>query len=120
MNTTKTAQEIKDFLVQLAVNDKLPSDLTQLPVEGIEQVLNESIKQFRIDNEENERIERASIFLCEGELSIKEQLALIDAQAEIDDTMTLDNVHEEVIVWEKVEYSFSVRSFLEEIDRYLS
>jgi len=41
-------------------------------------------------------------------------LALIDAQAEIDDTVMLDNV-EGIIVWEKVEWSFTVSEFLDEI-----
>lgn len=116
MNVEKTAQAIKDLLVSLAVNDKLPLDMTDLSTDGIETILTESIKQFKIDNAENERIERASHYLCDGDLSTKEQLALIDKQAEIDGSILLDNVHEDVIVWQKVENSFTVDEFLREIE----
>jgi hypothetical protein len=68
-----------------------------------------------LPTKDEERIERASHYLCElDDLTIAEQLALIDAQAEINDQVMLDHV-EDVIVWEKVEYSFTVSSFLDEV-----
>ncbi len=69
-----------------------------------------------IKGSERERmIEMAGHYLCEADdVSVEEQVALIEAQAEIDDTVFIDHV-DDVIVWEKVEFSFTVRSFLDEI-----
>jgi len=110
MKTNEIAQAVKDYIVDLAVNDKLPMDLTQLSTDELEEVI-----KSKLPTKEEERIERASHYLCEDdEFTIADQLALIDAQAEIDDNVMLDHV-DNVIVWEKVEYSFTVSSFLDEV-----
>lgn len=111
MRTKEIAQAVKDYIVDLAVNDKLPMDLTLLSTDELEEVI-----KSNLPTKEQERIERASHYLCDSdELTMAEQLALIDAQAKIDPTMMLDNV-EGVIVWQKVEYSFTVEEFLSEIE----
>lgn len=111
MRTNEIAQAVKDYIVDLAVNDKLPMDLTQLSTDEIEEVI-----KSKLPSAEDERIERASHYLCtDNDTTIADQLALIDAQAEIDDTVMLDDV-EGVVVWEKVEFSFTVGEFLDEIE----
>jgi hypothetical protein len=111
MKTNEIAQAVKDYIVDLAVNDKLPMDLTQLSTDEIEEVI-----KSKLPTKEDERIERASHYLCDADdMTIADQLALIDAQAEIDDTVMLDNV-EGIIVWEKVEWVFTVGDFLDEIE----
>jgi hypothetical protein len=110
MRTNEIAQAVKDYIVDLAVNDKLPMDLTQLSTDELEEVI-----KSKLPTKEDERIERASHYLCDADdMTIADQLALIDAQAEIDDTVMLDDV-EGIIVWEKVEWSFTVSEFLDEI-----
>lgn len=110
MKTNEIAQAVKDYIVDLAVNDKLPMDLTQLSTDEIEEVIKTKLSA------EDERIERASHYLCDvDDMTIADQLALIDAQAEINDTVMLDNV-EDVVVLQMVEWSFTVREFLDEIE----
>lgn len=111
MRTKEIAQAVKDYIVDLAVNDKLPMDLTQLSTDELEEVI-----KSQLPTAEEARLERASHFLCDGDdMTVADQLALIDAQAEIDDSVMLDDV-EGVIVWEKIEYSFTVEDFLYEIE----
>jgi len=111
MRTNEIAQAVKDYIVDLAVNDKLPMDLTQLSTGELEEVI-----KSKLPTKEDERIERASHYLCDADgMTIADQLALIDAQAEIDITVMLDNV-EGIIVWEKVEWVFTVGDFLDEIE----
>jgi hypothetical protein len=112
MKASKIALAVKTYLVDLAVEDKLPLDLTQLSMTELVNVI-----QGELPTKEEETIERASHYLCEGdseEESVASQVDLIVAQSEIDGSMTLDHV-EGIVVWEKVEYSFTVNSFLEEI-----
>lgn len=109
-NTKEIAEAIKNYLVELSINDKLPMDLTQLSIDKLEKVI-----KSKLPTEEEKRIERASHYLCESDdMTMEGQLDLIDAQAEIDDSVMLDDV-DGIIVWEKVEYSFTVRDFLDEI-----
>lgn len=78
-----------------------------------EELLN--VIQNCLPTKEEETVERASHYLCEpDDTTIAEQVALIVAQAEIDGSVMLDHV-DGIMVWEKVEYSFTVDSFLEEI-----
>ena len=99
--------------VRIAVENQL--DPMGHDSDALEQVILDTISGL-VPTAEDERIERASHYLCtENDLTIVDQLALIDAQAEIDDTEMLDNV-EGVIVWQKVEWSFTVGEFLDEIE----
>lgn len=101
------ANQIKNALVQLTVNDQLPSDMTTLDVTFIENILNENDVECPYEN--------ARHYLCESdELTIEEQVKLIEKQAEIDGNQMIDHV-DDVIVWEKVEWSFTCDGFLEQI-----
>ncbi len=81
----------------------------------LEQLILNTINGF-LPTEEELRIERASHYLCDSDdMTIADQLALIEAQADIDEDEMIDNV-EGVIVWEKVEWSFTVEDFLYEIE----
>jgi N12 class adenine-specific DNA methylase len=81
-------------------------------------------KLKRIDNTIDDIIEAfestpyedAGELLCvdEDELSLQEQVDAIVAQSKIDPQSLIDFV-EGVIVWEKVEYSFSCKGFLKHI-----
>lgn len=50
MNIWQTAKEIKRYIVDLAVEDKLPMDLTQLDTEPIEAIITEALKTTQIIN----------------------------------------------------------------------
>ena len=61
---------------------------------------------------ERKSIELAMHYLCDGDLSTRE---MIEAIANHEDQYDMiDNV-EGVVVWEKVEYSFTCEQFLQEI-----
>lgn len=62
-----------------------------------------------------DNIERASHYLCDGDLSIEEQLVLIEDQWGKDGTVRLEDVSEDVIVWEAVVGRYSVDEFMEQI-----
>lgn len=99
--------------VRIAVENQL--DPMGHDSNALEQLILDTISGL-LPTAEEERIERASHYLCEADdMTIADQLALIDAQAEIDPREMLDNV-EGVIVWEKIEYSFTVEDFLYEIE----
>jgi len=81
----------------------------------LEKLIFDTINKL-LPTEEEERIERARYYLSESDDMIMEgQVALIDAQAEIDDSVMLDDI-DGIMVWEKVEYSLSVRDFLDMIN----
>jgi antitoxin component of RelBE/YafQ-DinJ toxin-antitoxin module len=108
------ATAIKNHLVELATNDNLPLDMTQLD----ENALAEIIDSFSPSRQEK-AVEEASHYLCffddeetGEEVSIKTQLERIAAHPDQDDF--IDNV-EGVMVWEKVEYSFTCDQFLDQV-----
>jgi hypothetical protein len=104
---TKIAQAVKDYLVDLAINDKLPMDMTQLSIEGLEKAI-----KTALPTEEENAIELAMHYLCDGDISTEE---MVEAIANHEDQKDLiDNV-EGVVVWEKVELSFTCEDFLREI-----
>lgn len=104
---TKIAQAVKDYLVALAINDELPMDMTQLSIEGLEKAI-----QTALPTEEDKAIELAMHYLCDGDISTEE---MVDAIANHEDQSDMiDNV-EGVVVWEKVEWSFTCEDFLREI-----
>lgn len=107
MNTEKIASVVKQYLIDLAVNDKLPMDLT---------LLNEKELASHISREmsEDEVIEKASHLLSDGELSIEEMIEAISNHENQDDY--IDNV-EGVVVWEKVSNAYTCYEFLDEIGR---
>ena len=107
MQTNKIAQAVKDYIVDLAINDNLPMDLNQLDVEALEKVI-----KSQLPTDEENAIDLASHYLSDGELSTEEMVEAI-ANHENQSDM-IDNV-EGVVVWEKVEWSFTCEDFLNEI-----
>jgi hypothetical protein len=68
-----------------------------------------------IPNEREEALERLSHLICDDEdlyADMEGALKLLEAQAEIDGSVMADDV---VLMWEKVEYSFTVDELLSEI-----
>jgi len=73
-----------------------------------------------IDLQANDvRVGHASHYLCDndddgedGNITMLDQIELIENQAEIDGSVFIDNV-QGVIVWEKLEWSLTCDSFLE-------
>ena len=89
---------------------QLKSDFNDVPKWVID-ASNEFIEQSKL-SERDIMIERASHYLCDGDLTTEE---MVDAIANHEDQYDMiDNV-EGVKVWEKVEYSFTCDDFLQEI-----
>jgi len=107
MNIEKTAKAIKDFLVDLAINDKLPLDMTNLSLIDLKIAIEKSLP-----TDQEKAIELASHYLSDGDLTTEEMVKAIYNHPNEDDL--IDNV-EGVVVWQKVEYSFTCDEFLKEI-----
>ena len=107
MQSKKIAQAVKDYLVDLAIKDKLPMDMTTLSIDKLVKVIEKSLP-----TQEEKSIELASHYLSDGDLSTKE---MVEAIANHPDPYDLiDNV-DGVVVWQKVEMSFTCEDFLNEI-----
>lgn len=105
---TKIAQAVKDYLVDLAINDNLPMDLSQLDVEALEQVI-----KSQLPSETDRQVSEAEHYLCDSDEMTT--LQMIEAIADHEDQSDLiDNV-EGVVVWEKVEGSITCEDFLQMI-----
>ena len=107
MQTTKIAQAVKDYLVTLTINNELSMDMTQLSIEGLEKAI-----QTALPTEREIMLERANLYLSEGDISIEEMCDAIANHTDGNDM--IDNV-EGVVVWEKVENEFTCDYFLQEI-----
>ena len=104
MNTAKIAKAVKNYLVDLAINDKLPLDLTMLS-----QIDLESVIKLASPSVEEEAVELASHYLSDGDLSTEE---MVDAISNHEDpTDLIDNV-KGVVVWQQVENTFTCEEFL--------
>ncbi len=107
MKSKVIAQQIKYYLVNLAAKDKLPLDMNNLPLFELQAVIERCLP-----TERQRIIEAASHYLSDGDLTIAE---MVEAIAKHDDeTDFIDNV-EGIVVWEKVENSFTCDDFLSEI-----
>ena len=107
MQTTKIAQAVKDYLVDLAVKDKLPSDFTQLSVAKLEKAIKSALPTPR-----EQAIELASHYLSDGDLTVEQ---MVEAIYNHEDENELIDYVDGVVVWEKVEYSFTCEQFIQEI-----
>lgn len=113
--TTKQINEaaiaIKLHLIQLAADNKLPADMTELDATFIVDI----IKKFQ-PTAMDKAIAEAAHYLCDLdlELSIREQVEAIAKQAEEDGTEMIDNV-EGVVVWEPLEGKYDCDQFLQMI-----
>lgn len=105
MKSLEIAKSVKEYLVKLAVEDKLPMDLTLLDEKQIAEIIAEHLPT-KMDSV----IEAASHYLSDADLSIAEQIEAIKNHSDMDDF--IDQV-EGVLVWAKVEYTFSCDEFLD-------
>ena len=104
MNAYQIASAVQDYLVNLAVEDRLPLDLTQLNTTEIEEVI-----QGFLPTEKDKAVERASHYLSDSDLTTLEQ---IEAIANHEDQYDLiDNV-DGVVVWQPLEGHFTCEDFL--------
>ncbi len=107
MNTKKIAEAVKQYLIDLTIADELPMDMTQLSLSKLETAIEKVLPTPR-----EKAIELASHYLSSGDLSTEEMVeAIYNHENEHD---LIDDV-EGVVVWEKVEYSFTCKQFILEI-----
>ena len=101
---SELAEAIKTHLIDLAVNDKLPLDMTTLDTEPIEALITQAQP-----TQMEKAIANASHYLCDDEVSIEEQINAIANHDEVSDY--IDDV-EGVTVWERVTQTFDCYEFL--------
>jgi len=103
----EAAKAIKDHLIQLAVDDKLPLDMTQLDIQSLVDIIGEHQLTAK-----EKAIAEAEHYLSDSDLSIKEQVEAIAMQADEDGSVMIDDV-EGVLVWEPLENRFDCDEFLQ-------
>lgn len=106
MQIEKIAQAVKDYLVDLAIQDKFPMDLNDISEFALEDVIKKSID---IPTDFEKAVEQALNYLSDGDLTSAEMVqAILDHENPTD---LIDNV-EGVVVWQKVEYSLTCEEFI--------
>jgi hypothetical protein len=98
---------IKEHLIDLALDDKLPMDMTELDEMAIVDIIEKNLPTA-----EDKAIAEAEHYLSDSDLSIKEQVEAIAKQADEDGSVMIDNV-EGVLVWEPLEGRFDCDEFLQ-------
>ena len=108
MQAVKIAQAVKDYIVDLAINDNLPMDLTQLDVDTLVKVI-----ESQLPTQNEKAIELASHYLCDTEeFSVEDQVKLIyNHENEREFIDYIDGV----TVSGAVELAFTCKSFIYEI-----
>ena len=102
---------IKEHLIDLAVNDKLPMDMTELDEMAIANIIEKNLPTAR-----DKAIENAGHYLCDSdEMTIEQQIEAIADQADEDGSVMIDEL-EGVIVWEPLEDKFDCDEFLQLIN----
>jgi len=108
MNKTpfQIALDVKEHLIQLAVDDKLPMDLNELDETALAEIIGKGLPTAR-----EKAIEAAGHYLCDdGTTTIEQQVeAIANHENDFD---YIDNV-EGVIVWEAVQNRFDCGEFLD-------
>jgi hypothetical protein len=107
-------EAIKSILVNMAINDELPMDMNNLDIHSIvEQAENDCLKDPMYNA--SKRIDNAlEILSVDEDDTIEKQLALIEEAADKDLDMLIDHI-DGVYPWEKVEFEFTIREFLDYI-----
>lgn len=109
------AKELREFNEMLRTNvdadwsENDPSQEFSALAEKLQEIID------TIPDARQEACERLSHLICHDEdeyADMEEALQLLEAQAEIDGSVMADDV---VMMWEKVEYSFTVDELLSEI-----
>ncbi len=104
MNASEIASAVQDYLVNLALEDRLPLDLTQLNTTELEAVI-----QGFLPSKKDEAVERASHYLSDSDLPILEQIEAIANHEDYEDL--IDDV-DGVLVWQPLEGYFTCEEFL--------
>ena len=112
MNKTeqkKAVSEIKDYIVNLALNDNLPMDLNELDTHPITKILNKYNKRSKQEKLKDAVIERAGAYLSND--NIEKAVKKIAKQTK---NGLIDNIAG-IEVWDMVAFKFTVNQFLEAI-----
>lgn len=102
-------EAIKNILVEMAVNDKLPMDMTTLDIHSIGEQAEERLKTDK-RYQRACKIEKLGKFVSEDNPT--DAYNRLIAQAEIDDSVDADDV---VNIWEPLEFKYTVKELLKEI-----
>jgi hypothetical protein len=104
MNAKKIAKVVKDYLEQEGL--KIPKT-TNFTLKKLTEVVEGAIEY---PTPEDIEAEKASHYLSDGDISIKEMVAAIRNHPDADDF--IDDV-EGVVVWQPLEYRYTCTQFLE-------
>ena len=105
MNAEKIALAVKNYLITLAIADKLPLDMTQLELDSLTEVI-----QSTEEDDNETAYEHAGNYLSDGELTTEQ---MVEAIAKHENQADLIDDVEGVVVWEKVERTFDCEEFLD-------
>jgi hypothetical protein len=111
-NLLKELNEFKEMLytnVNADWSENDPSTEFSALAEALSSII------VKIPNEREEAIERLSHLICNDEdeyASMEEALQLLEKQSEVDGSVMSDDI---VMMWQKVEWSFTVDELLSEI-----
>lgn len=110
VQTEKIAIAIKNYIINLAINDELPMDLNDLNEYALEEVI-----KSQLPTEQEEAIKLAENYLYsdeENNISIADMVKLISEHSNQDELIDyVDGVQ----VWQKIELEFTCKEFLKEI-----
>jgi hypothetical protein len=104
MNTQRIAEAVKKHLVDLAIKDKLPMDLNDLSISGLEKAIKKGMPTPK-----EMMLAKAGEYLSYD--TEDELIHMIKLIANAEEHELIDNVDDDVCVWEKVEWSFNVKEF---------
>ncbi len=110
MDISKTASDIKDYLVKLAINDKLPSDMTCLSTDAIEKILNKNLKPTKKELKSSRLKQASMLFNGDAEKTVEQMVRLIEKNEDQDELVDyIDGVE----IVEAMESTFTCKQFLE-------
>tara|TARA_R110000868_G_scaffold71918_1_gene209996 strand:+ start:167 stop:493 length:327 start_codon:yes stop_codon:yes gene_type:complete len=98
---------LKPKMIEMAINDEFPLDLTQLSFEDLVAEDYDEDREFKIEN--------LAHYICDDEdryESMEKALTLLEEQDDIDGSVMADDI---VMMWEKVEGSMTVGELLDAI-----
>ena len=114
MDAKQIATAVKLYLINLAINDKLPLDMNELNNDdALTEVIQKSLDE-QAPTQEEKYLDKAGELLSFD--THEELVAMIKAIADNEDENEIIDYVEGVTVWEKVQFSFTCEQFLEYID----
>ena len=106
METRYAAERVKNYLIKLGMDDKMPLDLNELNLDAIEYAIKGE------DYENKQMIDAADNILSDGDIEIFEMIQRIAEHENKNDY--IDNV-DGVLVWQPLMYQYTCDKFLNEI-----